>query len=141
MKAVGPFIAVSVLVFALSGCHNGSRPAPTFSVQLQYRPIPVITHNADGATVERIGLRKPILTPQGTIDVVYRITNVPKSRGVVFYVPCYSAGPYIDGGCAMEPIPGKPGLVVLWDGSVITVSNTTNWTQIKRWTPPPGERI
>ncbi len=128
---LGSFIAIPVMLVLL-GCQGGPKPTATAS-QIQYCLKTSITRKTNGTTVERIGLRHPILTQHGIIDVAFRIRNVPEAPRVIFYVPCYA-----DGGCAPQPIPGEPREVVPQDGDVITVSNTTDATRIKRWTPPPG---
>src|SRR5579872_4589510 len=96
MKAIGSFIAASVLGIALSGCHSASKapvpatpptpdtlsPAPLVGVFTLHRIIPPhrATQKANGATVDRIPLRDPIRTPQGIINVVFRIRNRKSTR-------------------------------------------------------------
>ncbi len=134
MKTLGSLIAATVVMLALSECHNASKQTATPPAQPQSS---LITRNANGTIVERIKLREPILTQQGVIDLVVRIRNVPEAPHIVFYVPCYATGD-----CQAQPIPGEPRLVVLEDGGVIAISNTTpDTTHWKRWTPPASGGI
>ncbi len=97
----------------------------------------MLSVNPNGAIVERIRLRKPIVGQQGVIDSVVRVKNVPGAPNVVLYLPCDARG-----WCQSQPIPGARRLVVIQTGDVIVVSNTTpDTTTMSSWTPPPDEGI
>jgi hypothetical protein len=127
-------VAAAIVVLASLGCAANSKHPASPAVQASQDTI---THNANGAIVERIGMPKPILSSEGIIVTVYRITHVPGAPYDVFYVPCN-----VQGGCEAQPIPGARRSVIDQAGDVITISNTApDTTTMKRWTPPPDEGI
>jgi hypothetical protein len=134
MRARNATIVAAIILLGSAGCTNASKhsvSAPDHSSQS------AITHNANGAIVERFGLPKPILSTQGIIVTFFRITHVPGSPRAIFYVPCN-----VQGGCQAQPIPGARRSVVDQLGNVITISPTApDTTTMKRWTPPPDEGI
>ena len=112
-------IVCSLVTFACAG--KTDRPSPGVAKPPGTSGKSSITHNPNGATVERIELRKPIITKFGKIiNVVFRIKNVPGAPHLVFYVPCEA-----DGGCQAQPIPGDPRAALTQDGDIITISNTS----------------
>ena len=132
MKAPKVIATFAVLMLALSACAG----KPKASANPPAQPGVVLTRALNGASVERIKLRKPIVSRMGTITEVVRVKSVPDARNVVFYLPCLA-----DGGCQAQPIPGESRSVVLPSGDVITVSNTTPDNSLTRWTPPLGEGL
>lgn len=134
MRAKETILAIAMVLLASSGCSTASKHSASPAVQ----PSPnTITHNANGAIVERIGLPKPILSSQGIIVTVFRVTHVPGAQHAEFFVPCN-----VQGGCQAQPIPGRHRFVVDQAGDVVTISNSApDTTTMKRWTPPPDEGI
>jgi hypothetical protein len=127
-------VAAAIVLLATFGCARNSTHAASPTVQSSENTI---THNANGAIIERIGLPKPILSSQGIIVTVFRITHVPGAPHVVFYLPCD-----VRGSCQAQPIPGARRSVVDQSGDVITISNSApDTTTMRRWTPPPDEGI
>lgn len=127
-------LASVLVVLASSACKPESKSSTTGTAQPTSNTV---THNANGATVERFALRMPILSQSGIIVSVVRIRNVPAARHIVFYLPCDAQG-----SCQAQPIPGERRSVVDQLGDVITIDNTSpDTTTMKRWVPPPDEGI
>lgn len=134
MRTRDAILASAIVLLGSSGCTTKSTHSASPTVQSSQNTI---THNPNGAIVERISLPKPILSSQGIIVTVFRITHVPRAPHAVFFVPCN-----VQGGCQAQPVPGAHRFVVDQVGDVVTISTTApDTTTMRRWTPPPDEGI